>query len=169
MSAHLADALSAFLDGELAAEEERAVSAHLVACPKCSFDLEALRQARDLLRALPPVEPPPGFPESLLVIVYRRRGVLAWAASVLAAAAVMFGLVSVPPPSGLDTPTVASPREDTQVTTASFAAAFARGEPLAPLFGAPRARSRPRPEARHPPSLLDKLRHTSQSLVNATG
>lgn len=169
MSVHLADALSAFLDGELTADEERSVAAHLAACSKCALDLEALRQARDLLRALPPVEPPPGFPESLLVIFYRRRGVLAWAASVLAATAVMLGLVSVPPPSGLDAPTVASSRRDAQVTAASFAAAFARGEPLAPLLGAPRPRSRALPETGRPSSLLDKLRHASQSLVNAAG
>ncbi len=51
--------LSAYLDGELAAAEERAVEDHLALCPGCRADLDGLRSVvrrlRDLQRATPPV------------------------------------------------------------------------------------------------------------------
>mgnify|MGYP000126744046 CR=1 FL=1 len=45
--------LSAYLDRELTPEEARAVERHLDGCPACREELEALRQTRALLRALP--------------------------------------------------------------------------------------------------------------------
>lgn len=45
--------LSAYLDRELTPEEARAVERHLEGCPACQEELEALRQTRALLRALP--------------------------------------------------------------------------------------------------------------------
>lgn len=50
--------LSAYLDGELAVAEERAVEDHLAACPGCRADLDVLRSVvarlHDLQRATPP-------------------------------------------------------------------------------------------------------------------
>lgn len=52
------DRLSAYLDGELAAAEERAVEGHLATCPACRAELAGLRSVvgrlRDLQRATPP-------------------------------------------------------------------------------------------------------------------
>lgn len=49
--------LSAFLDGELEADEHTAVESHLAECGSCRRVLEELRQVRDRAAALGPVEP----------------------------------------------------------------------------------------------------------------
>jgi hypothetical protein len=66
VASHPEDALSALLDGQLAAGEHEAVRAHLVACADCSAELELLRATRTTVRSLPAVEPPAGFFEGLL-------------------------------------------------------------------------------------------------------
>jgi anti-sigma factor RsiW len=63
---HLGDALSALLDGELAPPHAEAARAHLLSCPNCAGELEAVSLARSWVRALPPVEPPFGFYERML-------------------------------------------------------------------------------------------------------
>lgn len=66
-SAHLGDALSALLDGELPASVELGARAHLADCPACTRELAAVGQARTWVRALPLVEPPFGFYERMLL------------------------------------------------------------------------------------------------------
>jgi len=66
-SAHLGDALSALLDGELPPPMERGARAHLAGCPECVQELAAVDQARRWVRALPLVEPPFGFYERMLL------------------------------------------------------------------------------------------------------
>ena len=66
-AAHLGDLLSALLDGELVPPQEQAARAHIAACPDCSQELAAVDQARSWVRALPPVEPPFGFYERMLL------------------------------------------------------------------------------------------------------
>jgi anti-sigma factor RsiW len=66
-SAHLGDTLSALLDGELARGQEEVARAHLARCPECTRELTAVRDARDWVRALPPVDPPFGFYERILL------------------------------------------------------------------------------------------------------
>jgi anti-sigma factor RsiW len=63
---HLGDALSGLLDGELPALQREAAQAHLLGCPACADELRSVGQARDWVRALPPVEPPFGFYERML-------------------------------------------------------------------------------------------------------
>lgn len=63
---HLGDALSGLLDGELPGPQREAARAHLLGCPTCAGELRAVGQARDWVRALPPVEPPFGFYERAL-------------------------------------------------------------------------------------------------------
>ena len=46
--------LSAHLDGELGADDERAVRSHLAACPSCASRLETLRALRASFRDLMP-------------------------------------------------------------------------------------------------------------------
>jgi anti-sigma factor RsiW len=64
---HLGDALSALLDGELAVAAADQAQAHLAACPVCADEFVAVSQARTWVRALPPVEPPFGFYERMLL------------------------------------------------------------------------------------------------------
>lgn len=59
--AHPGDLLSALLDGELSASEEVGVAAHVAGCDRCADELAAVAGARDAVRALPDVAPPPGF------------------------------------------------------------------------------------------------------------
>ena len=66
-SGHLGDALSALLDGELPPAQEAAAQAHLAGCPSCAHELVAVTQARSWVRALPPVEPPFGLFERMLL------------------------------------------------------------------------------------------------------
>ena len=66
-SAHLGDALSALVDGELAPAQEAAAQAHLAGCPSCAHELLAVTQARSWVRALPPVDPPFGLFERMLL------------------------------------------------------------------------------------------------------
>ena len=64
---HLGDLTSALLDGELPRPREEAARAHLAACAACADELVAVQQARSWVRALPPVDPPFGFYERILL------------------------------------------------------------------------------------------------------
>jgi anti-sigma factor RsiW len=63
---HLDEELSAYLDGGLTTNELTSVQAHLDGCASCRDELEAERRVRNIVRGLPPVEPPFGFYERLL-------------------------------------------------------------------------------------------------------
>ena len=108
-SRHLGDLLSGLLDGELPRPQEEAARAHLAACPFCAEELLAVRQARNWVRALPPVDPPFGFYERMLLgpasplgapvaapAGLRRRAALA-AVGAAAAAAAVLGVASPSP------------------------------------------------------------------------
>ena len=51
--------LSASLDGELTPDEARACATHLEACGACREQYAAVASARELLRGMPPPQPPP--------------------------------------------------------------------------------------------------------------
>ena len=53
--------LSDYLDGELSPQQERELEAHLEGCPKCTDELEELRQTLDTLGSLKSVSPPTEF------------------------------------------------------------------------------------------------------------
>lgn len=55
---HLGEELSAYLDGELAADEIPIVVGHLLSCDECRSELAELDRARTAVRALPGVDPP---------------------------------------------------------------------------------------------------------------
>lgn len=55
---HAGDRLSALLDGELSVADADQVEAHVRECPACARELAEVREARELLRALPPVDAP---------------------------------------------------------------------------------------------------------------
>jgi anti-sigma factor RsiW len=91
-SGHPTDRLSAYLDGELSAGDAAAVEEHLRTCPACRAELDALSRVRQLLRHLPPPEPPSGLVELLLIRPRQRVLPVAWAAS--AAAAIVLGALA---------------------------------------------------------------------------
>ncbi len=66
-SAHLGDALSGLLDGELPESQALTARVHLAACPACTQEMLAVSQARSWVRTLPAVDPPFGFYERMLL------------------------------------------------------------------------------------------------------
>jgi hypothetical protein len=54
-------ALSAYLDGQLAADRAAALEAHVASCEACAGTLDGMRQVRAMLRAMPEAEPPRSF------------------------------------------------------------------------------------------------------------
>jgi anti-sigma factor RsiW len=124
---HPGDSLSALLDGELSPADEAAVQAHLVACPTCRHEMEAVRVARLWVRALPPVEPPFGLYQRMLEPYRpgRRRVAMAFLGAAAAVAAV---IVSVAP--------ARQPAVDPSVATlieAHATSASTEGDPLTNL------------------------------------
>lgn len=58
--------LSAYLDGQLKAEELQLIAAHLEACPACRAELSSLEETVGLIRSLEPVNPPPELKERIM-------------------------------------------------------------------------------------------------------
>ena len=63
---HPEELLSAYLDGELTADERASVEEHLASCAPCRAELEEERDIRTAVRSLAPVDPPFGFYERIL-------------------------------------------------------------------------------------------------------
>lgn len=93
---HLGDLVSGLLDGELGPADAAAARAHLGSCPECRHGHDVAVHARALVRALPPVEPPFGFFERMVLARPRvaRRSALAGIAAGAAAAAAVVALAS---------------------------------------------------------------------------
>ena len=100
------DLLSAYLDGELDADDRALVEGRLEASAEWREVLEELRETRELLRGLPVREAPPGFIDGLLesgdpapvrldAKRRRRTRIAAWVAGAAAAAAIV-AVVLVP-------------------------------------------------------------------------
>jgi len=91
---HPGEALSALLDGELSPQQEADVQSHLVGCASCRHEMETVGLARLWIRALPPVEPPFGLYERMLVPYRpgRRRMAMAFAGAAAAVAAVVLSM-----------------------------------------------------------------------------
>lgn len=66
--------LSAYLDGMLDPSEREAAGRHLEQCPACRSELEELKTVVDLVRDLPPVDPPAGFRQELRRKLERKTG-----------------------------------------------------------------------------------------------
>jgi Putative zinc-finger len=98
VSDHLGERLSAFLDGELIADERAEVEAHLRQCAACARELEELGAVDAMARELP-VQAPPGYFEALPGRVRSRvrarrrpRPVMVWMAT--AAAAILVAVIA---------------------------------------------------------------------------
>jgi anti-sigma factor RsiW len=87
---HLEEALSAWLDDELAPAARQDAALHLEHCPACREELDLVARARAAVRALPVRLPPPKFLEDLIpptVRALRPRRRAAWALAAAAASA----------------------------------------------------------------------------------
>jgi anti-sigma factor RsiW len=70
---HVEELLSAYLDGRLDEPQAAGVGRHLASCPDCGLLLEAMKDAREALGALPEVEPSPALLRRLYAIPEKRR------------------------------------------------------------------------------------------------
>lgn len=71
--------LSAYLDGELAAPQQRSVEAHLARCRRCRTDLDRLRRVVERVQSLQRATPPPALAETVarqVALETGRRGLL---------------------------------------------------------------------------------------------
>lgn len=92
---HLDDALSAYLDDELAPAARHEAEAHLARCSDCAAELDDIAAARRAIRVLPVhVAPRPLLGGPLRVEA--RRGRAAWALAAAVAAAVALVLPREP-------------------------------------------------------------------------
>lgn len=91
---HLGELLSAYLDGELSAAEQRRVSDHIVSCARCRGELHDLDRARIAIRSLPGVDT--GQLDQVPALPSPRRSRLAVAGSIgIAAAVALFVALSL--------------------------------------------------------------------------
>lgn len=124
--------LSAYLDSELATSERAGVQAHLADCEQCQRELAALRQTRDLLRALPAPALPRAFALPLSPSPSERRAMPAWSrpAQALGGLAAMIGLgllisTTAPHPGVFSRPMGASSAASTSIAPGGGAASLA--------------------------------------------
>jgi hypothetical protein len=71
--AHMEELLSAYLEGGLDESRAADVGRHLASCPDCSLLLEAMKDVREALGALPEVDPSPDLLRKLYAIPEKRR------------------------------------------------------------------------------------------------
>lgn len=111
MSSHLGDLLSAYLDGELQADDRNRVAAHLQGCDLCRSELEIASDARAAVRSLPTLELPVLLlPADVARIAERER--LGWritaaVAAVALVAAVGIARLAAPDPQQVTPPQLA--------------------------------------------------------------
>ena len=89
---HFGERLSAYLDGELSAVEQRQVSDHVVRCAECRAELHDLDKARTAIRSLPGVDTGQLDQIPAPAPFRRRRVAYAGAIGIAAAAALFVGL-----------------------------------------------------------------------------
>jgi len=70
---HVEELLSAYLEAGLDGSRAADVDRHLASCPDCGLLLEAMKDAREALGALPEVDPSPALLRKLYAIPEKRR------------------------------------------------------------------------------------------------
>lgn len=65
--------LSAYLEGLLSPEEKKIVDRHLPSCAKCSASFNELKRAKELLKKLDEVEPPPWLAAKIMARVRKEK------------------------------------------------------------------------------------------------
>jgi anti-sigma factor RsiW len=146
------DFLSGYLDGELTAAERIDVEAQLADSPELRTELEEVRMARDVVRALPQREAPAGFWDAVLAEVgaadvdadadavvvpiesRRRRVPVGWLAGAAAVAAAIIALVVVPGRTSVR-PNVTAVATQHGASTAKLGDSISSLAPVGPLVG----------------------------------
>ena len=101
---HLAESISAYLDGELTSGERSEFMAHIGSCGKCARELEDIQAVRSAVRSLPVLELPRGLvPEAdrEVVPLHRHRGFWVGAAAAILAIVVAVAALVTPSPATL--------------------------------------------------------------------
>jgi hypothetical protein len=75
---HVRRRLSEYLERELSPRDERAIEAHLAACPSCAAELRALERSLEWLHALPAPEPPSDLGDAVLERLRAGEGQSRW-------------------------------------------------------------------------------------------
>jgi hypothetical protein len=143
------------LDGALAPPEAGRLRDHLDRCPACAKTREDLRRSRDLVRSLPPVEPPPWLEDRILVRIHtgqapRRKPAPRWLRPALPAAALLLfgftGYLVLRRPGGPSAP--AEAKAEAVPSAPAGPASPVSGtatQPAGPAPGAPAKAARPAP------------------------
>lgn len=98
---HASELISAYLDGELTAEERKRLHGHLSDCSRCVVEMEEMQAVRTAVRSLPILEVPEGIvpeAESEVIPLHRNRGVLVGAAAAVVALVIAVAALVTPPP-----------------------------------------------------------------------
>lgn len=101
---HAGENISAYLDGEMRADEVRRFLEHLAGCGRCSAEVTALQGVRSAVRSLPMIELPRGLvPEadSVPTPLRRNRGLIAAVAAAVVAAVIGIAALVTPPPESI--------------------------------------------------------------------
>jgi anti-sigma factor RsiW len=96
---HPGDLLSAYLDGELTAQERNRVEGHAASCDGCRNELEGLMTVRSQLRSLLSLDVAPellGLPARSARPAHRHRRVLVGAAAAAAAVVMVAATLTAP-------------------------------------------------------------------------
>jgi anti-sigma factor RsiW len=94
---HLNELLSAYLDGELTADEQSTVLSHLADCAECRGELADIDAARTAMRSLPVLEAPaiaeePAMTEVRSIEPARHSRARTWWAAAAAALVIVLGV-----------------------------------------------------------------------------
>lgn len=101
---HLAESISAYLDGELTLAERSEFVAHIGSCGRCARELEEIQAVRSAVRSLPVLELPRGLvPEADREVtpLHRHRGFWVGAAAAVLAIVVAIAALVTPAPATL--------------------------------------------------------------------
>ena len=103
---HPTESISAYLDGELSADERAELIAHLSSCGRCAADLEGIQRVRAAVRSLPVVEVPDGLfgdlgDEADVVPLHRNKGIWMGAAAAVVALVIAVAAIFTPQPASV--------------------------------------------------------------------
>lgn len=103
---HPTESISAYLDGELSANERVELMAHLSSCGRCTADLEGIQQVRAAVRSLPVLEVPDGMFGDLdhgadIVPLHRNKGLWMGAAAAVIALVIAVAALFTPQPTSV--------------------------------------------------------------------
>lgn len=107
---HPSELISAFLDGELSANESAQLHRHLSSCGRCASELQDFQKVRAAIRSLPVLDLPPDlvFEGEPNVTPIRRHRVLVASAAAVVAIVIAVATLFSPPPQSLSIDDVTS-------------------------------------------------------------